>query len=312
MLLLRSIPDSSGAAGVDELFHENWGRDHCVVWGRSRHADFGPVPHSLSIRAVWGGTQHCHIGGRTVAVDDDTFLILNHGRVYSTHIHATQPVECLSICFKPELIEQVAARPAEFCENLQSHDSTVSPVLRFIRAHLSRGLRDEHWYEEQLLFLLERMCIRQGRLLEHIDSLALVRPATRREAHRRIGLATDFLHTHYAQDADLGTLARMACMSKFHFLRLFTLIHGITPRAFQQRKRVAAAVRLFESTQLTVSEVAAHVGFAHASTLSRQLRRWTRLSPQQVRARVFGPAPAARPRAAAHSQSRRDEFAIGA
>src|SRR4030095_17045390 len=97
-----------------------------------------------------------HLSGRTIAVDDDSFLILNPGRVYSTSIRATQPVESLTIAFQPELINAMV-QPPDFIENLQPHDATVSPVLKFIRAHLWRGLVDEDWYEEQVIFLLERM-----------------------------------------------------------------------------------------------------------------------------------------------------------
>ena len=93
------------------------------------------------------------------------------------------------------------------------------------------------------------------RLLEQVDSIALIRPATRREVYRRISLATDFLHTHYAQDVDLTMLAKMAYLSKYHFLRLFTLVHGMTPRTYLQRKRISVAIRLLESTRMTMSEV---------------------------------------------------------
>jgi AraC family transcriptional regulator len=302
MLLLRSLPDvSTNSPEFHESLRAKCERESCIMWGRARHAEFGPYPQTLSIRAVWGGTQYCHVNGRTVAVDDDSFLILNQGRVYSTSIRAAHPVESLTICFEPALIEPItnevtavieqaldrgssSAKPSsDFIENLQPHEATVSPILRFIRAHLSRGLADEAWYEEQLVFLLERMRSRQDKLQEQIDQLALIRPATRREVYRRVGLATDFLHTNYAQSVDLGTLAGIAYLSKYHFLRLFTLIHGVTPRSYLQRKRVDVAVRLLKATQLTVSEVALRVGFAYESTLVRQMRRRTRLSPREIR-----------------------------
>jgi len=275
MLLLRSLPDLPLPA--------KWGQENSIVWGRSRRVEFGPYSQGLSIRAVWGGTQYCHVDGRTVAIDDDNFLILNPGRTCSTSIRAERAVESLTIHYRPEL---AASGQPEFIENLHPHDAAVSPVLRFIRAHLARGVVDESWYEEQLVFLLERMRCGQARQIEQIDQIALTRPSTRREAYRRIGLATDFLHANYAADVDLGMLARMAHLSKYHFLRLFTLIHGITPRKYLQRKRVDVAVRLLESTQLPISEVTASVGFAFESTLLRQVRRRTKLSPRQLRTRV--------------------------
>ena len=114
-------------------------------------------------------------------------------------------------------------------------------MLRFIRAHLRRGIVDEAWCEEHLILLMARMQRHRKATLEHVDRLALVGPATRREVYRRISLATDFVHTHYAQAVDLGMLARIAYLSKYHFLRLFTLVHGMTPRTYLQRKRVGMA-----------------------------------------------------------------------
>jgi AraC-like DNA-binding protein len=290
MLLLRSLPDLAlcNSESGDSL-RARCGRENCIIWGRTRHAEFGPYPHALSIRAVWGGTQYCHLPGRTVAVDDDSFLILNPARVYSTSIRATQPVESLTICFAPETVSLVYddVEHAAVIEHLQAHEGTVSPVLRFIRAHLARGILDEEWYEEQLIFLLERMRCRQDKVLQQIDELALIRPATRREAYRRVALATDFLLTHFVEDVDLDTLAGMAYLSKFHFLRLFRLIHGVTPRTYLQRKRVDVALRLLATTRMSIKEVAASVGFAHESTLLRHVRSRTRLSPRQIRTRTL-------------------------
>jgi AraC family transcriptional regulator len=323
MLLLRSLQDSTaGNATLHSAYLAKGERENCILWSRARHADCAPATHPLSIRAVWGGAQNLHLGFRTVSVDDDTFLILNSGRVCATSIRASAPVETLTIYFRAGLVEEVQSRLAqtigrvpEFHEYLQMHEGLVSPVLRYIRAHLARGITDGRWYEEQLLFLLERMCMRECKRQEQIDQLALVRPTTRHEVYRRISLATDYLHSRYAEDIDLRTLAATACLSKFHFLRLFTLIHGTTPRAYLQRKRTDAAVRLLETTQMTISEVAACVGFANASTLLRRVRGSTQLSPRQIRARTVDRRVRKVDECAGHpalSQSQPGEFAIPA
>ena len=270
MLLLPSLPDrGSVAAAQFDSYCARSAPESWIVWGRARRADVARHPGALSIRAVWGGTQYCHVGARTIAVDDDNFLILNEGTACSTSIDAAWPVETLTIGFRPG--------PGDgFDENLRPHDRVVSPVLQFIRAHLARGVVDEAWYEEQLEFLRARM---------HLGQLRLHEQMTRHEARRRIAMATDYLHTHYRSKVSLAVLARTACLSKFHFLRLFTLMHGVTPHAYLQRKRVNVAVRLLESTRMSVAEIAANVGFAFESTLLRQVRRHTQLSPRELRAR---------------------------
>lgn len=305
MLILRSLPDlSSNSVEFTRGLQSKWGRENCIVWGRARHAEFEPSIHALSIRAAWGGTERCNIGGRTLAVDEDTYLVLNHGCVYSTRIRWEHPVESLAIGFSPELVERACSAMAasldqalvdpdsyiagvpEFMENLRPHDRVVSPVLRFIRAHLLLGLDDDAWYEEQLHFLLERMQAHRKRRLLHMHRLGVVRATTRREICRRIGLATDFLHTNYSQPLELGELARIACLSKYHFLRLFTLVHGITPVAYLQRKRASVALRLLQTTALSITQIASCTGFARRTAILRQIRRWTGFTPQEIRAQV--------------------------
>ena len=301
-MLLRTLPDSVAAhAEVQQSFNSRWGRENCIVWGRTRRSKFGPRTHSLSIRAAWGGEERCQFDGRTVAVDDDSFLILNNGRVVTTQIDAPQPVESFAIYFGPALVEHtygaltlsiekalergdaVVERSAEFLETLHPHDKLVSPVLRFIRLHVLRGVDDEAWYDEQLSFLLERMLAHRDGVIERIDSLQLIRTTTRREIFRRISLATDYLHSHYRQPIDLDALGKAACLSKFHFLRLFTHVHGITPHQYLLRKRAKTALRLLQTTPLDVCEIASSVGFAQRHALLRQMRRWTGLSPREIR-----------------------------
>jgi len=308
-MLLRTLPDFVAAhAEVQQSFNSRWGRENCIVWGRARRSKFGPRTHSLSIRAAWGGEERCQFDGRTVAVDDDSFLILNNGRVCTTQIDSPHPVESFAIYFGPPLVERtygamtlsiekaleqgdaVVERSAEFLESLHPHDKLVSPVLRFIRLHVLRGIEDEAWYDEQLNFLLERMLAHRNGLIERIDALELIRTSTRREIFRRISLATDYLHSNYRQPIDLESLGKAACLSKYHFLRLFTRVHGITPHQYLLRKRAKTALRLLQTTPLDVCEIASSVGFAQRHALLRQMRRWTGLSPREIRRAESVPA----------------------
>lgn len=303
-MLLFALPDlAASSAEFRNWFQSKWGHENCIVFGRALHAEFGPCAHTLSIRAAWGGTEHCRIGARCVGVDDDNFLILNHGRVYSTSIGARWPVESLAICFRPGLAEQTYAAMAmpieraleqgaaihgvtpEFAESLQPHDKLVSPVLRYIRAHLLLGVDTEEWYEEQLHFLLARMQMLRNRTLKRADELPLLDPTRRRELMRRIGQATDLMNTCYAQPLTLGDVAKAACLSKHHFLRVFSRIHRMTPFAYLQRKRGAVALRLLQSTSLPLTEIALSVGFPDRTTLLRHIRRSTGFSPVQIRSR---------------------------
>jgi AraC family transcriptional regulator, regulatory protein of adaptative response / methylated-DNA-[protein]-cysteine methyltransferase len=57
-------------------------------------------------------------------------------------------------------------------------------------------------------------------------------------AERAIRDAVSFLHDHSDQAISLDSLARQSGLSKFHFLRLFTKVVGMSPRAYQRAERL--------------------------------------------------------------------------
>jgi AraC family transcriptional regulator len=148
---------------------------------------------------------------------------------------------------------------------------------------VDRELADEMWYEEQLSFLLERMLRAHRAFLTAIHSISAVRQSTQREILKRIGWSTDYINTHYARSLGIGDLAKSASLSRFHFIRLFRAIYGMTPYAYLQRKRATVARRLLLSTNLSQEEIASRVGFESRSTLFRSLRRLTGASARTLR-----------------------------
>ena len=301
-MLLRSLPDLSPAnVRYRTWFYSKWGRENCLILGRARHAEYASFTQRLSIKMASGGRERYFIDGRSIAVDDDSYLILNDGRTYGSLIDAPEAVESFSIFFRPGLLDTVRGAlrtpptrlldveedtrspTLEFPEELTAHDHSVTPVLRFIRHYIRQGVVDEQWYEEQLHFLAERLLVTRLRAPLAKLQLRTLRPANRREILRRLTLATDFVHANYERDIGLAAMARAACMSRHHFLRLFRQAHGMTPMQFLYRKRARAALRLMSETQLSVQEIAARTGFGSRATFYRQLQRWRQDAATPVR-----------------------------
>ena len=271
-------------------FYARWGRESAVIAARSKEAEYPEFQQLLSIKAAYGGEEEYFVDGRRVCVDDDTFLILNAGRKYGSRISSVAPMHSFSIFFRPGLAEEVAASmrhrldrlldtprdrnsgTIEFSEQLHEHDRSVTPVLRHIHQHVRSGLTDELWLDEQLRFLLERLLRLQARHAARADAVPSARASTRKELHRRLGLAVTFMHTHYREILDLGTIANAAHLSPFHFLRTFKAVYGVSPSAYLNRKRTQVAIRLLKSKSLTMTAVAGSVGFGNRATLFRHLR----------------------------------------
>ena len=289
-------------------FYRRWGRENCVVSGRTRRAEYRDFCQTLSLKCVARGTEIYFLDRRRIAVSDDTWLVLNEGRTYGSVLDAPNEAYSFSIFFRPGFAQEVAGElrrgldqvlddgavcapaPVEFAETLRAHDSRITPVLRFIQRQIAAGLRDERWLEEQFQFLLARLVTAQQRQPDPGLQLAATRRSRRVELRRRLELAADFMHERLQEDISLADIAAAAHLSRFHFLRLFQTAYGHTPVAHLRQLRTRRALALAESTTLSAGEIADRVGLSRI-TLWRAFRA-RGLPVRALRYRLTRPAVA--------------------
>ena len=102
---------------------------------------------------------------------------------------------------------------------------------------------------------------------------------------RRIGDTLRHIELNAAEALDLDTLAGVAVMSKYHFLRTFRHTVGVTPHQFLLGVRMRrAAVRLATSSA-PVSAIAFGTGFGDLSTFNGRFRETFGMSPTAFRSR---------------------------
>jgi len=117
-----------------------------------------------------------------------------------------------------------------------------------------------------------------------------VRELLNDDTFRRLCRARDLLANEYQSRVLLTQAAREACLSEFHFHRLFRAHFGETPHDFLTRRRMDRARQMLASER-TVTEVCFEVGYASLGSFSSKFRSQFGRSPaafqREVR-RVFG------------------------
>nr|WP_255723992.1 AraC family transcriptional regulator [Terrimonas ginsenosidimutans] len=86
------------------------------------------------------------------------------------------------------------------------------------------------------------------------------------------------MEKHYADKIELDQIAMAACMSRFHFVRVFQMIYGVTPRQYLKDVRINKAKALLKKG-LDVTTVCYEVGYDSVPTFSSAFKRGTGLSP---------------------------------
>lgn len=95
--------------------------------------------------------------------------------------------------------------------------------------------------------------------------------------------AVTTIRERFWEPLTLDDLAQSAMVSKYHFLRVFSRVTGVTPGRFLSAVRVQEAKRLLLSTSLNVADVSARVGYSSTGSFTRRFTESVGLSPTQYR-----------------------------
>jgi AraC-like DNA-binding protein len=111
------------------------------------------------------------------------------------------------------------------------------------------------------------------------------------ETFRRLCRARDLLAAEYQDKLSLEQTAREACLSPFHFHRLFTTAFGETPHEFLTNRRLELAKRLLAAGEMSVTDICFEIGYSSLGSFSYKFSALTGRSPIQYQReirRVFG------------------------
>ena len=89
-----------------------------------------------------------------------------------------------------------------------------------------------------------------------------------------------FMDEYYSGRIDLKDMAAKASMSRFHFIRIFQRIYGVTPRQYLRDIRISKAKELLKDG-FSVTQTCFEVGYESITTFSSAFKRGTGYTPKK-------------------------------
>jgi AraC-like DNA-binding protein len=99
----------------------------------------------------------------------------------------------------------------------------------------------------------------------------------------RLSRARDYLGSCYRDHVSLENAAREACLSPFHFNRVFARAFGETPHEFVTRTRIEEAKKMLLAQNQSVTDICFDLGYESLGSFSTRFRSLTGLSPAAFR-----------------------------
>lgn len=241
---------------------------------------------------VLGLTEHgldaLTCNGHSHVAPAGSVLIINPGDVHDGHpgderewvYRAMYPSVAMLACVVDGTGEGCA--PAPRFSNPVIHDDELFVELRAIH-RLLHGKALALEAQSRLLLALTKLVAR------HADEAPTNAP--RGGAPAAVRRALEFLDAYATEDVTLATLARVAGLSPFWFIRVFEKHVGLTPHAYLIGQRIKLAKNLL-ATGASLAQVALETGFADQSHFTRRFRSIVGTTPGRF-ARIAASARAA-------------------
>ena len=104
----------------------------------------------------------------------------------------------------------------------------------------------------------------------------------RPEQYVQVRQSKAFMEKYYAERIELNDLAKAAFMSRFHYVRMFQRMYGLTPRNYLRDLRISKAKKLINNG-VSITQVCFDVGYESLPTFSAVFKKCTGYTPREYR-----------------------------
>lgn len=223
------------------------------------------------IGAVTAGAETLTAGRSQHVADVGTVLLLNPAEA---HANATIGTDTLrySVLYVPKGTVGSFLGPEAVLPQFSSPVSKQADLFRQVLAvHAALACTGSCKLEQESALSLLVQALEPHGLTDKHDSAA---------SHDATGEIRQYIDDHSSDMFGLADLSALSGLSKFHLVRIFKKMHGLSPLAYRDQVRMAKARRLLIAGH-PIAQLSLTLGYADQSHFTRQFQRIVGTSPQR-------------------------------
>jgi AraC family transcriptional regulator len=249
----------------------------------------------LGIKYVASGEETYYANNKKFTVKEGEYIIGNDFTSSIVEINQKQPVQGLCIDISAEIIADVAdfydlnsANLKEFLLSDQFFvnrynikNTSLGYSLVEINTSVQTGNYNNRFLQEELFYSLAESIVTDQRFIfNHLNKMDFKKNNTNEEVFRLLLKAKELLDLHAMKNLSLEEISLGVGISKYHFIRLFKSVFGISPYQYQQRKRLENA-KLAIIHGDSIFDTAIAYGYGDLATFSKAFKQAFGQSPSR-------------------------------
>jgi len=238
-----------------------------------------------------GALEHV-LDGVSSTVRAGDYFIVDYGTVHSYRRISPEPLRVVNLLFCPDFMDQILSGRQSF------EDAVNSYLIRFSSRTLrasptGRILHDEDGKVAQLVEeAVAEYQDRQDGYIAYIRCLLIklliltmrrIGRVEEPEASDPVRRTAEHLRQHFRDPMTMSQLARELGYSPAWLSRKFSAEMGMGFSEYLQRVRIGQSCSLLARTELTVTEIAASVGYEDQKYFNQIFRKLLNMSPREYR-----------------------------
>ena len=190
------------------------------------------------------------------------------------------------LAFEPLLLKQVGQdlvdsdRIKLIPKFMNQQDELITGIFATLKDELESNKIGSNLLIDSLkttlvIHILRKYCTTKPKLSSYKDGLS----------KSKLRQIKEYIHEHLDRNLTVIELAEIAQISPYHFIRLFKKATARTPHQYILQQRIEKARYLLQHQEITISEIAALVGFCDQSHFTKYFKQIVGMTPRQYMVR---------------------------
>jgi len=238
--------------------------------------------YDYEIKYIVSGKMHVVQHGKSYVINPGEMILMNLFEYHKYYPDEADPCDILWIHFNGSGCEKLIAEIEDYKKLpvIMKPSTSFAEVIKKCLALFNESQIDSDIYmslyiHELLSEILQPLPQLYSRTKESIEQQSLIKSMD------------NFIDANLNEKVTLNMLSKEACLSPFHFSRVFNALTGKSPIQYVLLKKIEKSKVMLLYTNKTVSLISEELGFADISHFSRAFHKIEGVSPKKFRSQLL-------------------------